>query len=91
MNWNIKKHRIGSGQQELQVSIVAQELSETYAWDAESWLSAFKDRISNIRRTNNFSAEYSCQGVIINPTTLEVWKSKANGDLNYKMLTVTRE
>lgn len=91
MEWIIQKNRIGTGAQELQVSILVQELKQTWAHDAESWESNFKDKLKEIPRKNIFSAEYGYKAIIINRTSLEVWKMKANGDFNYKMFTVTKQ
>jgi len=91
MKWKIEKHRVGTGQQELQVSIKVKEMSETWASDSESWCVQFKCRLMEITRKNIFSAEYGYKAISINLTSLEVWKMKVNGDFNYKMFTVTRE
>lgn len=91
MKWIIQKHKVGSGQQELQVSIIVKELQETWASDAESWAVAFKDRLKEVPKKNAFPAEYGYKATPINHTSLEVWKMKVNGDFNYKMFTVTRE
>lgn len=48
MKWIIQKHKVGSGQQELQVSIIVKEMQETWASDAESWAGAFKDRLKEV-------------------------------------------
>lgn len=90
-NWKIQKHKVGYGQQELQVSIFVKEMQETWAHDAESWCNTFKDKLKEIKRTNCFSAEYSYTATPRNQTSLEVWKMKVNGDFNYKMFTVTLE
>lgn len=89
MNWQIQKHKIGNNQQELQVSMLVKEMQETWANNAETWASSFKDRLKQIPRKNCFSAEFGYQATIRNPTSLEVWKMKVNGDFNYKMFTVT--
>ena len=89
MKWNLQKHKVGSGQQEIHVSLLVQEMQETWAHDAESWCSTFKGRLKDIKRTNCFSAENGYKATQRNHTSLEVWKLKADGDFNYKMYTVT--
>lgn len=91
MKWIIQKHKVGSGQQELQVAIIVGEMQESWACDSESWAGAFKDRLKEVRKKNAFPAEYGYKATLRNHTSLEVWKMKVNGDFNYKMFTVTRE
>ncbi len=86
--WTFKKHKVGTGQQELQVSILVQEMMETWASNSESWISTFKDKLKEIPRKNCFSAEYGYKATPRNQYSLEVWKMKANGDFNYLMFTV---
>ncbi len=91
MKWIIQKHKVGNGKQEIQVSILVNELQETWASNSESWIDNFKDKITQIPRSNCFSAEYSFRARPLTQNSLEVWKMKVNGDYNYKMFTVTRE
>lgn len=91
MKWKLQQHKVGSGQQELQVSILVKEMQETWAFDSETWCNAFKDNIKKIPKKNAFPAEYGFKATPRNHTSLEVWKMKVNGDFNYKMYTVTRE
>lgn len=91
MRWRIQYHKVGNGQQELQVSILVKEMQETWAHDSESWCNSFTDKLKEIKKTNCFSAENGYKATPKNHTSLEVWKMKANGDYNYKMFTVTRE
>lgn len=91
MKWNIQRHKVGNGQQEIQVSILVKEMQDTWASDSESWCNSFKDNFKKIKRTNCFSAENGYTAMPINHTSLEVWKTKASGDFNYKMFTLTRE
>lgn len=88
-NWNIQRHKVGNGQQEIKVSILIKELAHTYAYNSESWCERFKDELKKIPRTNSFSAEYGFKATPRNEKSLEVWKMKANGEFNYKMYTVT--
>lgn len=90
MNFKIQQHKVGNTSQELKVSILVKEMKETWAHDAETWCSAFKDKLAEIPRYNSFSAEFFYKATPRNHTSLEVWKLKANGDFNYKMFTVTR-
>jgi hypothetical protein len=90
-NWKTQKHKVGNGQQEIQVKILVTEMQQSWATDSESWSIAFKDKLKEIKRTNSFSAEYGYTATPINETSLEVWKMKTNGDFNYIMFTVTRE
>lgn len=91
MKWNIQKHKVGNGQQEIKVSLIIQEMEETWASDSESWSSSFKDKLKEIPKTNAYPAEYGYRTKAISHTSLEVWKMKTNSDFNYKMFTVTRE
>ena len=91
MKWTIQQHKRGNGKQEIQVSLLVKEMQDTWANDAETWASAFKDKLKEIPRTNIFSAEYGYKATPRNTTSLEVWKMKVNGDFNYKMFTVTRK
>lgn len=91
MKWNVQRHKVGSNQQELQVSILVKELGDNWASDSETWSNNFKDRLKQIPKTNAFPAEYGYKATPRNHTSLEVWKMKANSDFNYKMFTVTLE
>lgn len=91
MKWIIQKHKVGTGQQEIQVSILVNEMKETWASDSESWSSTFKDRLKQIPKKNAFPAEFFYKATPRNHTSLEVWKMKVNGDFNYKMFTATLE
>lgn len=88
-NWKLQRHKVGSSQQELQVSIKVSEMENYSTYDSESWCEEFKNRLKEIKRTNSFSAENGYKATPRNPKSLEVWKLKANGDFNYKMYTVT--
>lgn len=89
-NWKIEQHKVGHGAQELHVSIAVKEMREHYASNSEAWIRSFRDRLTEIPRSNNFAAEYSYKATQRNEFSLEVWKMKQNGDFNYKMFTVTR-
>lgn len=89
MGWTIERHRVGSGQQELQVSIIVREMIDTWSTDSGGWCGDFTKKISEIPRKNCYSAEYGYRAVPKDLHTVEVWKMKVNGDLNYKMYTVT--
>ncbi len=91
MKWNIQTHKVGTGQQEIQVKLLVKEMQDTWATDAQTWGNAFKDRLKLIPKKNCFTAEYGYKATERNHTSLEVWKMKANGDFNYKMFTVTKE
>jgi hypothetical protein len=91
MKWKIQQHKVGNNQQELKVSILVKEMTETWAHDAETWCNSLKDKLKEIPRKNNFSADFAYKATPRNHTSLEVWKMKVNGDFNYKMFTVTRE
>lgn len=87
MGWKIERHKVGSNQQEIQVSILVQEMIYTWSTDSESWCNHFKNRLSEIPRKNNFSVEYGYKAISKDQTTVEVWKMKVNGEFNYKMFT----
>ncbi|MEO6176968.1 MAG: hypothetical protein ABIP27_17575 [Flavobacterium circumlabens] len=87
MGWKTEQHKVGNGQQELQVSIKVKEMIDTWATNSESWISHFKNKLSEISRTNSYSAEYGYKAIAKDHTTVEVWKMKVNGDFNYKMFT----
>lgn len=89
MSWKIEQHKRGNGQQEIQVAIIVKEMKDHWSTNSESWISNFKDRLKEVPRKNIFSAELGYKATPINLCSLEVWKMKANGDLNYKMFTVT--
>lgn len=88
MGWTIERHRVGNGQQELQVSIIVREMIDTWAYNSESWCDHFKKRLSEIPRKNSYSAEFGYMPLPKDQNTVEVWKIKVNGDFNYKMYTV---
>ena len=89
MKWTILKNKVGNGQQEINVSILVQEMENSWAFDSQSWCNTFKEKLKDIKKTNCFSAEYGYHATQRNRTSLEVWKMKVNGDFNYKMFTVT--
>lgn len=91
MRWKVEQHKRGNGTAEIQVAILVKDMQDSYASNAEEWITNFKERIKNeIPVTNTYRAEYSYKATPINLTSLEVWKMKVNGDLNYKMFTVTK-
>ena len=90
MKWIIQKHKVGNNQQELKVSILVKEMDNNWAFDSQSFIESFKEKLKEIPRNNNFSAEFGYQATPRNLTSLEIWKMKVNGDFNYKMFTVTK-
>ncbi|UOX35290.1 hypothetical protein LXD69_07165 [Flavobacterium sediminilitoris] len=84
MEWIIQQHKRGNRQQEIQVSILVKSLNNFYAYNAQSWIDHFHNRLKEIPRSNSFSAEYGYKATPRNENSLEVWKMKMNGDYNYK-------
>lgn len=88
MGWKLERHRVGNGQQELQVSIIVREMIDIWSTDSGSWCGEFIKRISEIPRSNSYAAQYGYRAIPKDLHTVEVWKMKVNGDLNYKMYTL---
>lgn len=89
-NWKITEHRrISSAYQEMKVRALVWEIatyeSITYA---ESFETKFKELVKQMRRTNNFSADLMYKIVCTEFRQIELWKLKANGELNYKIFTL---
>lgn len=91
MNWKLQEHKLGNGQQELQVRILVKEMLNWDCLDSESFIRRFKDELPNIKRTNSFSAENMFKATPRNWYSLEIWKLKADGEYNYKMFTLTKK
>lgn len=89
MKWKITKHKVGNGQQELKVSLIISGMENSYAYDSETFITAFKEKLQEVPRKNNFAAEFAFKGKPRNQTSLEIWKMKVSGDFNYLMFTVT--
>jgi hypothetical protein len=90
MAWNIEEHKVSDSYQEISVSILVKEMKEYQASLAETWINEFEFRLKQIKRSNNFSADNMFKAIPRDLLCLEVWKLKANGDLNYLMFTVTK-
>ncbi|OJX55527.1 MAG: hypothetical protein BGO88_04755 [Flavobacterium sp. 38-13] len=88
--WNIERHKVGNGQQELQIAIIVREMETSFSTYSESWCNSFFNQIKEIPRTNNFSAEYACRAYAIDTYTVEIWKMDTKGEKKYKMFTVTK-
>lgn len=86
--WKITKHKNANGQQELQVCIKVRELEFDGSENSTSLHYSFINRIKEIKRTNNFSADLMYGSIPPDEKTLEIWKLKADGDFNYKMFTL---
>lgn len=92
MSWKIAQHRRGNGTAEIQVSILVKDMKDSYASNSEEWISNFKNRVKNeIPVTNSYRAEFGFKATLIDLTSLKVYKMKVNGDVNFKMFTVTKE
>lgn len=88
MSWKIIKHKAGSGQQELQVCVKVRELEYSNITYAESLIDEFKQKLKEVKRTNNFSADLMYKATPRNQKSIEIWKMTADGDFNYKMFTL---
>ncbi|WP_413534052.1 hypothetical protein [Empedobacter brevis] len=89
MAWKVKQHKVVSSSMDLNMSGKLKFLAETtVAKEAGQFEEEFKRELLTIKRTNIFSAEYSYKMTARNPTSVEVWKMKANGDFNYKIFTL---
>lgn len=89
MGWTIKEHKVKSNPMELQMIIKLKEIARiTSSSTAEPFIHEFKTELQTIKRTNIFSAEYAYKMTPRNPTSVEVWKMKVNGDFDYKMFTL---
>ncbi len=92
MSWKIEPHKRGNGTAEIQVSILVKEMKDSFASNSEEWISNFKNRVKNeIPVTNTYRAEFGYKAIAIDLKSLEVFKMKVNGDINYKMFTVIKE
>ena len=89
MAWKVKQHKEVSSNMDLNMSSKLKYLAETTgAKTAEQLEDEFKKELLTIKRKNIFSAEYSYKMKPRTPTSVEVWKMKANGDFNYKIFTL---
>lgn len=89
MGWIIKEHKRKSNQQEMQMIIRLKEIAKiSLSSTAETFIDDFKRELQSIKRTNIFSAEHAYKMTPRNPTSVEVWKMKVNGDYDYKMFTL---
>lgn len=89
MSWHLTKHKRGSGQQEIQVAIVVEEMKDHWATDSLSWIESFQKRLADIPKKNSFYAVNGYRATPRNQQALEVWKLKATGEYNYIMFTLT--
>lgn len=84
--WAITEFKKQLKSQEMAVVSTVREMAlYTWAYNAETFESAFKEQLKDIPRSNNFSAEYMYKVKHLNQYSIEVWKVRPNGDFNYKM------
>ena len=87
--WKLTENKAPKGQQELRVKLLLLEMAEvswiTYAGQFED---SFKQRIQEIPRTNNYSAELMYKVTQRNLKSIEVWKLTVTGDYKHKMFTL---
>lgn len=88
MAWNVIQHKVGNGQQEINVSVTVKELANTWATNSNEWIDIFHKRLEGMKRKNIHSANHFYKGTPINLKSLEVWKLDINGDFKYKMFTI---
>lgn len=87
--WKLTENKAPKGQQELRVKILLREMSEySYATNAQEFENHFKNRIKEIPRTNNYSADLLYGVKYHDQKLVEIWKKKVTGEFNYKMFTV---
>lgn len=87
--WKVTEHKRSNQQQEIKVAQLVREMAEySYATYAEQFENHFKERIQEIPRTNNFSADLLYQVTQRNHKSVEVWKMTTQRDFKYKMFTL---
>lgn len=84
--WNLKTIKAPKGQLELKISYQLKEMIQfTFATNSFEFISAFHERLSSLKRTNNFSADLMYKAKGIDLTHVEIWKLTATGYLKHKM------
>ncbi|SFC33389.1 hypothetical protein SAMN05421780_104294 [Flexibacter flexilis DSM 6793] len=92
--WNLTEHQKPSTRQDLQVLVSIRDTIEyaTHCTYAGSFINQFKIDLSEIPRSNNFSADLMYKAIAPNQdeysNTVEIWKLKANGDFKTKLYTL---
>lgn len=90
--WKVTQHKTPKAQQEIKVSIAVKEMAQnTYATAAPAFIDAFKNRMAEIPRSNNFAAEllYQCKELCL--YKVEIDKLDVQGNFKYKMFTLEFE
>ena len=73
----------------MNVILLLKEMAEySFASYAEQFINSFKERIVEIPRHNNFSADLLYKVTPRNHKSVELWKMTVEGDFKYKMLTL---
>lgn len=87
--WKVTEHKRSNQQQELNVVSLVKEMAEyTFASYAQQFIDSFKERLSEISRQNNFSADLLYRATQRNLKSIEIWKMDVQGDFKYKMFTL---
>lgn len=87
--WKLIENKTPKGIQELKVKLMLIDIANyTYATYSEAFESVFKQRIAEIPRTNNFSADLMFKCTTRNLKSVEIWKMTVAGDFKSKMFTL---
>lgn len=87
--WKVKKHKCGSGYQELKVAVLVNKMAEyDYLTYAESFIYRFHENLKEMPRSGNSFAAYMYRAKEISTYCVEVWKMTVEGDFKYKMFTL---
>ena len=87
--WTIIKHKTTSQNQELHVCIIINEMARYCPTQLpKDFDYYFKQRLSGVKSKNSYSADLLYKAIPKDEKTVEIWKQKADGELNYKMFTL---
>jgi hypothetical protein len=89
MAWKFQQHKTFTAQQDIKVSMLVKEMSTySYLYTSEDFNSTFKERLKEIKRTNNFSADHLFKANLLTHNKIEIWKLNVQGDFKTKMFTL---
>ena len=84
--WELTVFKELQNQQDIKVRMIVKEMAaNSYATFAEAFENHFKDRLQEVPRTNNFSAELLYKVKHLNTKSVEIWKLTVTGDLKCKV------
>ncbi len=87
--WKLTEYKSTDAKKETKVKLLVKEMAaNTFASYAEQFADAFKIRLAEIPRQNNFSADLLYKCTQRNMYSVEIWKLDVAGEFKYRMFTL---